>query len=372
MRYGLLTLCVTLALASGGCMADQQVRYEQAQRYLGCGEYGAAAQLFARLGEYEEAGEYALYCAGLQAMTEGDLSLARADLELVDPFRSSSRYLRRLDALEMAQQGDAEGALRIWESLGSFADSRAQAQALREEILQKKKSHARALMNNSRWEQALNILSSLTADAEASQMAQACRDAMLQAEYDRAQAMYDAENFAGAMAAFEALGDALDARARAIQCRSAMYRQLEEDFRHANLATASELMERYAEMEDYLDSPQRLSELQARYALNLTMAAQAEQQPYIRFGSWDGPLLWRLVKAEDSTVTLRCVTQPDLAGAAEDFPILTAEEQAGVLSVQLPAQMMLEQHGGVCPVLELSLDRFFFTQGSGTAEDPYR
>ena len=77
-----------------GCSDRNVDYYESAQRYLGCGEYDAAAYIFEQLGEYRDAGEYALYTRALEAMAAGDYALAQTNFELVEPFNELSKRTR--------------------------------------------------------------------------------------------------------------------------------------------------------------------------------------------------------------------------------------------------------------------------------------
>jgi hypothetical protein len=94
--------------------------YEDAHFYLGAQEYESAAALFAQLGEYRDAGEYALYCQALQAIADEEYALARATLKAVAPFKSSERYLDWLDALALEEDGRLAEALAAYEALGDF------------------------------------------------------------------------------------------------------------------------------------------------------------------------------------------------------------------------------------------------------------
>lgn len=434
-----LLTALTLALAAGGCGSSNQQLYERAQLYLGYGETRAARVLFDQLGEYEDSAEYALYCAGIEALCQGDVTLARANLEEVDPFKSSSRYLRYLDALELVEDDDLEGALTIWEGLGSFYDSADKAAEMREEIPENHLAHSEALMEAGRYEQALTELEALGGYGKSLDMIAQCRKAIAQAQYNQANAMYDAGNFGDALTAFEALGDTLDSRARVLLCRSAMYREAEAAYAAVTLDTAAELMDRYADLEDYLESALRLKDLKARYDVNLRV--KAAQSPCVAYGSYptgesgvSTGLTWHALSVDGGVATLLCdrvIDAMPLASATDLSLTLTPQEQAGFQSLSLPSmeelsalpeeqmrcpatpyalaqgvrhhadgsawwwlrnaldngrQMICWYNGtvldtgvdpaervvGVRPMVCLSLDKFAFTGGSGTAEDPFR
>ena len=339
-----IVLALLLALTATGCSASNQSYYEQAQLYLGSGDFGTARAMFSQLGEYADAADYALYCAGLAALDAGDLDLARADFELVLPFKSSDRYLTYIEALTLEQDGHAEEALRLWEELGSFADSPARAALLREDIPADEMAHARALMQAGRYEQARTILESLDGYGDSDALIAECDDALLRAAYDRAESLYASGSFSEALTAFEALGDNLGAAQRALDCRAAMYETLEAAYPHATLSTAAALIDGYAEMEDYGESEFRLTDLQARFGTSLSLIASADTMPRIAFGQYPtvetgapAPLTWRLIALNGTTATLLCDRVID-ALPATTLPslLLTAAEQESLLSLTLP------------------------------------
>lgn len=358
-RALILFMLPVLLLGLSSCSISTTDYYEHAHFYLGSGDFATAALMFDQLGEYADSAEFALYCAGLDALSKGDLSLAQADLNQVHPFKSSERYLRLIDAMVLEDNGDLEGALSIYEALGSFEDSQDRAAQLREAIPERDLAHARALMGASRWEQALTILEGLNGYGESAELIAECNESIAQAAYDQAAQLYASGRYSDALAAFEALGDTLDAQARVLMCRGAMYQQLEKDYSAASMATAEDLIARYTEMEDYLESPARLSELEARYRVNLTIVSAAYARPYVRFGSYgDQPLTWRVILVEDSQATLLC--QQIFPSTSTDLgPAFTQAEEAGVLAVDFPR-------------LTLDLDRFAFTKGNGTPDDPFQ
>ena len=339
-----ILLALLLALTATGCGAGNQSYYEQAQLYLGSGDFNAAGSLFSQLGEYADAADYALYCAGLAALSEGDLDLARADFALVLPFKSSGRYLTYIEALTLEENGESEEALRLWEELGSFEDSAAHAELLRADIPADEMAHARALMRAGRYEQARGILETLDGYGDSAALIEECDEALLRASYDRAEALYAAGSFSEAMTAFEALGDNLGAAQRALDCRAAMYEALEAAYPHATLSTAAGLIDGYAEMEDYGESESRLLDLQARFGVNLSLTANADALPWVVFGQYPtletgapAPLTWRLIALDGTTATLLCDRVID-ALPATTLPalILTAAEQEALLSLSLP------------------------------------
>lgn len=426
---------MTLAFAAGGCAASNQTYYEQAQRYLGCGDYATAAQLFRQLGEYRDAAEYVLYCEGLYAMEQGNLDLARANLAEVEPFKSSQRYLRYLEARALQDDGDLTGALAQYEALGSFADSAELAKALREAIPLQQLAQCEALIRAGQYTQALSLLDTMTLSEEVSALQEQCRQGIEKLQYDQACALYDSGRYEEALAAFEAMGDSLDAPARMMLCRSAMYRQAVSTA--PTLENARQLMDDFFTLEDYLDSAAHLEALQARYGVNLLLAQAAEESPVVALGAYPtqesgapGPLTWTVTDIDGSQATLLCREVIDAAplASATDLAIDwggaevtsgvparadVAEEPAQALRTPATAYALAQgvrHHAdgsawwwladeatpgrakivwyngtileggvaeeeavvGVRPMVRLDLNQVFFTRGTGTAEDPFR
>lgn len=426
---------LTLAFAAGGCAASNQTYYEQAQRYLGCGDYTTAAQLFRQLGEYQDAAEYALYCEGLYALSQGDLALAQADLAEVAPFKSSERYLRYLAARSQQGSGDLTGALEGYEALGTFADSAELAAALREAIPLQQLAQCETLIRAGQYAQAQALLDTMALSEAVSALREECRQGIEKLQYDQACALYDGGRYEEALAAFEALGDSLDAPARMMLCRSAMYRQAVSTT--PTFENAQQLMEDFRTLEDYLDSAEHLVALEERYGANLRLAQAAEDGPVVALGSYPiqesgapGSLTWTVTELRGSQATLLCREVIDAVpmASATDLPIdwggaevsLALPSQADVAqepahALRTPATAYALAQGvrhhadgsawwwladiaapgrakivwyngnilmggvdegeavvGVRPLARLDLERVFFDRGTGTAEDPFR
>ncbi|MBR4081427.1 MAG: hypothetical protein IKK21_06555 [Clostridia bacterium] len=359
-------------LLCAGCADRNANYYEHAQRYLGGGEYELAAEVFEQLGEYRDAGEYALYARGLQALAEGKLALARTNLSLVDPFKSSGRYLLYLDALEMKAAGELEGALTGFGALGSFADSAELAAALETAIPMQQLARCQALVEAGHYQQALSLLDEMALSDEVSALKDACRQGIVRAEYDRASLMYQQRDYVGAMAAFDALGDVLDAPARVTLCRSALYRQAASVT--PTMDNAVQLMADLSLLEDYLDSAALLEAIEAKFGRNLSIAAG--ENAFVQLGMMgDAPMLWQVTAVSGSQATLRSVAPVNLtvSATATDLPVVWGDAEAAVTLQEMEQQAMLFMEADAAQQeLLLDLAKYQFTAGSGTAEDPYR
>ncbi len=429
----LLLTILCLALTATACTSSSNQRYyEEAQLYLGSGDPEAAAILFSQLGEYADSADYALYCAALHAMDEGDYVLARVNLENVTPFKSSERFLRYLDALELEEAGNLQAALDIYEALGSFQDSADAAEELREAIPEQTMKEARQLMTSGKYEEARELFLSLEGYGQSALYAENCTVALTKAAYTEADKLCDRGEHLAAMRAFLALGDALDAADRAAQCRATLVAELDKAASQANVAVAEDLIVAYEAIGDEAALAQAAA-LEKRFGVNLRVLEASNDRPYVLLGSYptgesglESPLLWRVMKAEGERLTLLCETVVDASPIATSTDLdFSDAEEAALLSMNLPSVADLagledmacvatpyavaqgvelkdgvalywlrdslesglhpvvtgngglaipadEMLPGVRPMVTISLADFAFEAGAGTAEDPFR
>lgn len=426
MTLAALILCAALLLTACAS-SDISDYYQSAQLYLGSGDYAYAADLFVQLGEYQDAADYALYCRGLQALEDDNYALARANLEVVNPFKSSGRYLMYLDALELEEKGDLEAALSLYEKLGSFYGCAEDAQRLRTAIPEAAVKEGRELMAKGDYAAAREIFLGLEGYGASETLAESCENALNKAAWDAAEALAKSGDQLGAMEAFIAMGETLGADKRAEEIRAAILAELDERYAAVTLATAPELLEAYAELPDDETALARIDELNARFGKNLQLLTTSEAR--VQLGAYpqaeDGeeqPVLWRVIKAEGSQLTL--LAESVLDASAEAAPIaitFTETEKTAVGEVQLPAMadlaarteltcaatpyavaqgaedpasywlrdglenglhpvisaagtMSLPAEGavvGVRPMMTLDLEKITFTKGDGTPESPF-
>ncbi len=428
----LLTVCCLGLTATACTRPTNQAYYEEAQLYLGAEDYDSAAMLFVQLGEYEDAADYALYAAGLQALTDGDFALARTNLKAVYPFKSSSRYLRLLDAMEAEEAGDLEAALALYETLGSFMDSDVEAARLRKEIPEAAMQQGRKLMAEGEYAAARELFLSLEGYGQSAIFARNCLAAINSENYNAADALCKAGDHLGAMRAFLALGTVLDAPARAAACRRELTAALDTAAETVTLGSAADLIAAWTAIGDE-EALACAEALTTRFGVNLKVLEAIDSQPYVLLGSYpmgesgvESALMWRVLKAEGETLTLLCESVIDASPVATVTDLtLTDSEEAAVTSQLLPAMADLaslsdlrctatpyalaqgvpQEEGqalywlrdslenglhpvvagtgslsipaddltpGVRPMVTLSLNDHAFTAGTGTKEDPFR
>lgn len=423
-------LCMALTLTSCGSR-DIGEYYEAAQLYLGCKDYAYAAELFEQLGEYADSADYALYARALQAIEEENFALARANFEAVSPFKSSGRYLMYLDARDEEVDGKLEDALALYEKLGSFMGANQAVERLEKAIPEAVIKEGRALMNKGDYVAARELFLSLDGYGASKALADNCTLALNKAAYSEADKLEESGDLLGAMEAFTALGEALDAAERAADCRAAIHAELDTQYAAVTLATAPNLMDAYAALEDDEIAAARTTELTARFGKNLELITMSGA--YVELGAYpqaesgaEQPVRWAVIKREGAVLTLLSVNVLDASAEAIAPAIVFNEaEAAAVREVQLPsvadlallndrtaaatayalAQGVASEEGatsfwlrdslengmhpviapsgtlslpaegavyGLRPLITLNLDSFSFASGSGTESDPFR
>ncbi len=430
-KLPLLALLLGLALTLTACTdPDIAGYYQSAQLYLGAGDYDYAAELFSQLGEYEDSADYALYAAALQAIEDEEYALARANLEAIAPFKSSERFLTWLDAAQAEEDGELEEALRLYEQLGSFRDAHLEAERLNKAIPEAAVKEGRALMTKGDYAAARDIFLGLDGYGASKALADNCTLALQKAEYADAEEKRDAGDLLGAMEAFLAMGDALDAAEQAQSCLAAIHAGLDEQYKAVTLATAPELLKAYETLGEDKTALARIAELNARFGRNLEVITKQEARvllgsyPYAQSGE-EHAVLWRVLKAEGSTLTLLSEAVLDASDEANPIALtLNETEMAAAGEALLPSMADLagltdltcaatayakaqgaQQEGmplywlrdalesglhpvigangalalpipgvtaGIRPIITLDLDKITFTAGSGTMEDPFR
>lgn len=423
-------LCMALTLTSCGSR-DIGEYYEAAQLYLGCKDYAYAAELFEQLGEYADSADYALYARALQAIEEENFALARANFEAVNPFKSSGRYLMYLDARDEEADGKLEDALALYEKLGSFMGANQAVERLEKAIHEAVIKEGRALMNKGDYVAARELFLSLDGYGASKALADNCTLALNKAAYSEADKLEESGDLLGAMEAFTALGEALDAAERAADCRAAIHAELDAQYSAVTLASAPNLMDAYAALEDDEIAAARTTELTARFGKNLELITMPGA--YVELGTYpqaesgaEQPVRWMVIKREGAVLTLLSVNVLDASAEAMAPAIVFNEAEAAAVSeVQLPsvadlallndrtaaatayalAQGVASEAGatsfwlrdslengmhpviapsgtlslpaegavyGLRPLITLNLDSFSFASGSGTENDPFR
>ena len=243
-RTGALALLCALALLLTGC-GDQTAAYEKALAYFGSGDYAAAADTFAKLGDYLQAKTYAAYSQGLTFWEQGNYTAAEpyfeqtqhfmyggdryrychaAALEEAGQYAEAAQWFAALGELEDAPQraaycraldaagnGDYETALINYQDAGGYADAAARLDALQFEIY----GRAAELRDAKEYGQAFTLFTLLGENYDAQEQARICKNYFLDQTYADAEAMIASGDLQGAYDAFNTLSGYRDAAARA-------------------------------------------------------------------------------------------------------------------------------------------------------------
>lgn len=173
-----LVALVGFCLCLSACAPKNIAFYEQAQRDLGEGYYEAAHDGFTRLGDYRDAGQYAVYCRGFIALANEEWELAEADFENVFDFKLAKLYAEYAYARRLEAEGNLNDAKKAFRRLGTLRDS-VQRVACLEELIPEKAYHtAQTLYEIGEYERAKEAFLALEDYRDSAAMAQACREAV--------------------------------------------------------------------------------------------------------------------------------------------------------------------------------------------------
>lgn len=425
-----MLLVLSLGLTATACVHySNQHYYEQAQLCVGSGEYARAAELFGLLGEYRDSADYALYAAALNALSEGDLTLARTNLNAVAPFKSSERYLTWIGALEKEASGDLAGALAVYETLGTFHNAHEAAEALRTAIPEEAIRQGRAMMARGEYAAARELFLSLEGYGQSETLAENCTVAINRAAYTAADKLYDAGDVHAARQAFLALGDVLDAADRAAQCREEIIADLNARTEAVTLGTANGLIAEWESLDDE-EALAQAAALRERFGVNLQLLSVADTQPCVLLGEYpmgesglESDVMWRVIAVNGAQITLLCESVIDASAIATTTDLVPTDDALSAMSLPSAADLAslsdlscsatpyavaqgVTQEGGVAlywlrdslengvhpvvsaagsltlptdatipgvrPLLTVSLEEHVFTAGDGTPENPFR
>ncbi len=241
----MLLTAALLALVSG--CTDKSAAYDKALAVFGTGDYAAAAEAFAKIGDYLEAETYAAYAQGLTYWEQGSFTQAEPYFEKTRNFMyGEQRYLychaaaqeeagqfadaalgfETLGAFEdaalraaycrgraAAEGEDYEAALIGYKDAGAYADAAARLDALNFEIY----SRATELKDAQEYEKAFQLFTLLGDQYNAPEQARICKNYLLDQTYEAAEAMIAAGDLQGAYDAFSMLAGYRDAQTRATE-----------------------------------------------------------------------------------------------------------------------------------------------------------
>ena len=332
-----------------------------------------------QLGEYRDSAEYLLYADALLALEEGDVELAKANLQLIVPFKSAERYLQCIRGIELEEAGEYASALEIFRQLGTFAGCDRRAARLENEMPEREKEACRELMKKGDYEGAVAKLREMEKSTETARLIAECETALEKMAYQAACALQEEGKTKEAMEAFMALGEVQDAPAKLAECRSELYTGAVQT--EVTLQTIPQLTETYAALGDYLDSAERLAELQMRYRCSSTVCAE----DWVCMGVDDAgeAVLWQVEAVQGSMVQVSCEAAGEIAWSTEEDAAL-ADVVYGRRTVEplfTVRNMNDKPFADSVPVTVTGMRRVAatidltgapFAQGDGSKDAPYR
>ena len=171
-------------------------------------------------------------------------------------FLNSRDYL---SARELEQAGKDEEALKIWQSLGDFADSAKRFTALQDKVNKRRYTIATQLMASKKYKDAVLAFEELGGYLDSTEKLQAAKTAILDRDYQAAKQLMKGGHFESAILAFEALGSYSDSLEQIAACKLAIQdrsyqaaTQLMEEGQYENAMSA------FLALGDYLDSTEQV------------------------------------------------------------------------------------------------------------------
>lgn len=249
-----LALLCALALLLSGC-GDQSAAYDTALGYFGNGDYAAAADAFAKLGDTLQAEMYAAYSQGLTFWEQGNYTAAEPYFEQTQSFMYGGERYRYCHAAALEEAGQLTEAAQWFAALGEYEDAPRRA------------AYCRALdaMGNADYETALISYQDAGGYADAA----AKLDALRFEIYQRASELKDAMDYEQAFTLFTMLGDSYDAQEQARVCKNYF---LDQSYAAAEALIASGDLQgaydAFSTLSGYRDAAARADELAAQLGLN--------------------------------------------------------------------------------------------------------
>ena len=274
-----LLLGLVLILLTG-CTANHSEAYRRALDVFAGGDYEEAAQAFEKLGDYQQAAQYAAYSRGLVLWEQGDYLSAEPYFEqcrtlkritMADAVRADEIFTLLMGekryaychAFALEAAGDAAGAAEAFGQLGDFEDASLRQYYNEGVDAENRKDYEKALYDYT--------AAGDTADA-------ADRLLNLQGQiYNRAIELREAHSYEEAIYLFTLLGDYLSSARQAVECEQ-IFR--DEQYAQADaLESSGDLQEAYdlfSMLTGFRDAAQRASDLASRLGIQDTSETDNE------------------------------------------------------------------------------------------------
>ena len=257
-----LLLGLVLMLLTG-CTANHSEAYRRALDVFAGGDYEEAAQAFEKLGDYQQAAQYAAYSRGLVLWEQGDYLSAEPYFEQCQTLLMGEKRYAYCHAFALEVAGNAAGAAEAFGQLGDFEDASLRQYYNEGVDAENRKDYEKALYDYTAAED--------TADA-------ADRLLNLQGQiYNRAIELREAHSYEEAIYLFTLLGDYLSSARQAVECeqifRDEQYAQADALESSGNLQEAYDL---FSMLTGFRDAAQRASDLASRLGIQDTSETDNE------------------------------------------------------------------------------------------------
>ena len=257
-----LLLGLSLILLTG-CTANHAEAYRRALDVFAGGDYEEAAQAFEKLGDYQQAAQYAAYSRGLVLWEQGDYLSAEPYFEQCQTLLMGEKRYAYCHAFALEAAGDAAGAAEALGQLGDFEDASLRQYYNEGVDAENRKDYEKALYDYT--------AAGDTADA-------ADRLLNLQGQiYNRAIELREARSYEEAIYLFTLLGNYLSSARQAVECeqifRDEQYAQADALESSGNLQEAYDL---FSMLTGFRDAAQRASDLASRLGIQDTSETDNE------------------------------------------------------------------------------------------------
>lgn len=207
------------------------IRYQNAMKEMESGAYDDAYNTFIALGEFDDSKEQAIITLYKKANSLESIKSYREAAEVyrtILDYENSTEKMEYclneanyLDAIEKCDLGDYDGAIKIFEELGEYADSE---ERIRKTIY----IHACTCYDDGDYEEALNLFDTVKDYSDSA-------DLIIRTKYDFASKMYDEKKYEQAFTMFESIKNYKDASIRMMESEYAFAEELfqNKDYKNA-------------------------------------------------------------------------------------------------------------------------------------------
>ena len=311
----LLVLILALAIPS----VLKSNRYKQGLSYFNHGLYSEAIERFSGLERYKDSSAYLDYCLLQQAVQAQNWEKIPAIADRIPDFLDTSSYRILGEGYELYKGGKLKDALEKVREVSDLSAGKTLAEKIENAYTDSVKKAAEKAWEEGRYADALAAAEEGLALVEDEDL-QELRGISL--ERVRSDLYYDAmdaihrQEFEEAEKLFTELGDYQDSAEILKHLQAGEKGQMYLDTMYNFRGTSREMAERYREIGDYADAPEKAES----YEQQVKEADYNQAMSYMNYGDWEeaAALLKPLSGYEDSDLQLRICEDAVLAEAYEE------------------------------------------------------